>query len=103
MGKKHLFCSQKLFKSKKVIHYSILHDIIRYQGLIRVLIYVTQSQKESLFQRARLQKRGVAAQAVDPLVTLATVTLCHQALLMIESLLMLCKGRWPIPIGRIGG
>ena len=50
--KNHPFCSQKLFKSKNVIHYSILPDIFYYQGLIEMLIYVTLLQKESLFQWA---------------------------------------------------
>lgn len=43
------FFSQKLFKSKNVIHYSILPDILRYQGLIRVLIYVTSLKKSHFF------------------------------------------------------
>ena len=60
MGENHSFCSQKLSKSKNVIHYSVLPNILRYQSLIRVLIYVTLSQKEPLFQWAHRGGTGGA-------------------------------------------
>ena len=64
--KGHPFCSQKLFKSKNVIHYSNLPDIFMYQGLVRVLIYVTLPQKERLFQWAHIGGGLVGVDASFP-------------------------------------